>query len=67
MIVEVAAGTNAELDLAVLRPRGTIAIYANEGGAPLNLHVRRNMGLNTRYQFVLLYTVGCQKKFARKP
>ena len=58
VIVEVAAGANAELDQAVLRPRGTISIYANDGGAPLNLDVRRNMGLNTRYVFVLLYTVG---------
>jgi NADPH2:quinone reductase len=58
LIVEVAAGANAELDQAVLRPRGTISIYANDGGAPLNLDVRRNMGLNSRYQFVLLYTVG---------
>lgn len=30
LIVEVAAGANAELDLAVLRPRGTISVYANE-------------------------------------
>jgi NADPH:quinone reductase len=58
VIVEVAAGANAELDLAVLRPRGTISIYANDGGAPFDLDVRRNMGLNSRYQFVLLYTVG---------
>jgi NADPH2:quinone reductase len=58
LVVEVAAGTNAELDLAVLRPRGTISIYANDGAAPLDLDVRRNMGLNARYQFVLLYTVG---------
>jgi NADPH:quinone reductase len=58
VIVEVAAGANAALDLAVLRPRGTISIYANEGGVPFELDVRRNMGLNTRYQFVLLYTVG---------
>ena len=58
LVVEVAAGANAELDLAVLRPRGTIAIYANDGAAPFNVDVRRNMGLNTRYQFVLLYTVG---------
>ena len=57
-MVEVAAGANAELDLAVLRTRGTISIYANDGGAPFNLDVRRNMGLNARYQFVLLYTVG---------
>jgi NADPH2:quinone reductase len=58
LIVEVAAGANAELDQTVLRPRGTISIYANDGGAPLNLDVRRNMSLNSRYQFVLLYTVG---------
>ena len=61
MIVEVAAGANAELDQAVLRPRGTISIYANEGSTPFNLDVRRNMGLNSRYQFVLLYTVGWDK------
>ena len=58
LVVEVAAGANAELDLAVLRPGGTISIYANDGGVPVDLDVRRNMGLNTRYQFVLLYTVG---------
>src|SRR4030095_2285345 len=58
LIVEVAAGANAELDQAVLRPRGTISIYANDGGAPFNLDGRRNMGLNSRYQFVLLYTIG---------
>jgi NADPH2:quinone reductase len=57
-IVEVAAGSNAELDRSVLKPRGTIAIYANDGGAPFALDVRANMGLNARYQFVLLYTVG---------
>jgi NADPH:quinone reductase len=61
VIVEVAAGANAELDQAVLRPRGTISIYANDGGEPLNLDVRRNMGLNSRYQFVLLYTVGWER------
>jgi NADPH:quinone reductase len=64
LVVEVAAGANAELDLAVLRPRGTISIYANDGGAPLNLDVRRNMGLNARYQFVLLYTVGWDRIMA---
>jgi NADPH:quinone reductase len=57
LVVEVAAGENAELDLAVLRPRGTIAIYATDG-APFTPDIPRNMGLNARYQFVLLYTVG---------
>ena len=61
VIVEVAAGANAELDLAVLRTRGTISIYANDGGAPFDVDVRRNMGLNTRYQFVLVYTVGWER------
>lgn len=58
LIVEVAAGANNELDLAVLRPRGTIAIYANDGDQPFAIDIRANMGLNSRYQFVLLYTVG---------
>ena len=58
VIVELAAGSNAELDQSVLKPRGTIAIYANDGGVPFAPDVRANMGLNTRYQFVLLYTVG---------
>src|SRR5919106_5182083 len=58
LVVEVAAGVNAELDQTVLRPRGTISIYANDGGAPLSLDVRGHMGVDARYQFVLLYTVG---------
>jgi NADPH2:quinone reductase len=61
VIVEVAAGANAELDQAVLRRRGTISIYANDGGAAFDMDVRRNMGLNSRYQFVLLYTVGWER------
>jgi NADPH2:quinone reductase len=61
LIVEVAAAANAELDQAVLSPRGTISIYANDGGASFTLDIRRNMGLNARYQFVLLYTVGSDR------
>jgi NADPH2:quinone reductase len=61
VIVEVAAGANAELDQSVLRPRGTIAIYANDGGIAFAPDVRTNMGLNARYQFVLLYTVGWER------
>ncbi len=58
LVVEVAPAANLELDLAVLRPRGTIASYANDGGDAVTLDVRRNMTLNTRFQFILLYTVG---------
>jgi NADPH2:quinone reductase len=58
VIAEVAPGPNLDLDLAVLKNRGTIAIYANNGGNTLTLDVRPNMVLNTRFQFLLLYTVG---------
>jgi NADPH:quinone reductase len=58
LIAEVAPATNLDLDLAVLRNAGTIAIYANNGGSTMTLDVRPNMMLNTRYQFLLLYTVG---------
>jgi NADPH:quinone reductase len=60
IIIEVAAGSNAKLDQSVLKPRGTTAIYANDGGIPFAPDVRTNMALNARYQFVLLYTVGWQ-------
>jgi NADPH2:quinone reductase len=61
LVVEVAAGVNTELDLAVLTPRGTISIYGTEGGAPFTTNVAHSMGLNARYQFVLLYTVGWER------
>ena len=57
-IVEVAPAQNAELDLAVIRNRGSIAVYANNGGDQVSLDVRKHFSLNVRYQFVLLYTVG---------
>lgn len=61
VVVEVAAGSNAELDRSVLKPRGTIAIYANDGTVPFAPDVGTAMMLNARYQFVLLYTVGWER------
>ncbi|TDD66347.1 NADPH:quinone reductase [Jiangella aurantiaca] len=61
LVVEVAAGANAATDTAVLKPRGTVSIYANNGDQPFNVNVREYMGLNARLQFVLLYTVGWDK------
>ncbi|GAB2604878.1 NADPH:quinone reductase [Paractinoplanes abujensis] len=60
IVAEVALGANLALDLAVLRNRGTIATYANDGGKTVELDVRQNMTINTRYQFLVLYTVGEQ-------
>ena len=58
IVSEVALGTNLALDLAVLRTRGTISTYANDGGKPVELDVRQHLVLNTRLQFLVLYTAG---------
>ncbi|WP_406020456.1 NADPH:quinone reductase [Nocardioides sp. NBC_00850] len=56
-IVEVAPAVNNDLDLAVIANRGTIAIYANNGGDELTLPVRATFSLNLRYQFLQLYRI----------
>jgi len=58
IVAEVALGANLALDLAVLRPRGTISTYANDGGQPVELNVPQSMVLNARLQFLVLYTAG---------
>lgn len=58
LVVEVAITANSQLNLDVVKPRGSIAIYADDRGGEFTLPVRPNMIKNLRYQFVLLYTVG---------
>jgi NADPH2:quinone reductase len=55
-IVEVAAAANAEIDAHVIGLHGSVAVYADDGGAPLTLPVRPLMVPNARWQFVLVYT-----------
>ncbi|WP_406099731.1 zinc-binding dehydrogenase [Streptomyces sp. NBC_01013] len=64
LVAEVALGANLALDLAVLRTRGTISTYANDGGKPVELNVMQNMALNTRFQFLVLYTAGPEARAA---
>ncbi|WP_033289548.1 NADPH:quinone reductase [Amycolatopsis jejuensis] len=62
LIVEVAAGVNAALHPEVLRPRGTVAVYGDDGGTgSVTVDFGRNLWLNSRYQFLVLYTVGWDK------
>lgn len=56
--VEVAPAQNNELDIAVVKNRGTIAVYANNGGDCFTIDVRATFSRNLRYQFLLLYTLG---------
>jgi NADPH2:quinone reductase len=55
-IVEVAAAANAEIDAGVIGLHGSVAVYADDGGAALSLPVRPLMMVNGRWQFVLVYT-----------
>ncbi len=55
-VVEVAPGTNAAIDVAVLARHGVVAVYADDGDGSLTLPVRNLMGPNARWQFVLVYT-----------
>ncbi len=64
IVAEVALGVNLALNLAVLRPCGTISVYANDGSKPVELNVMQNMVLNTRFQFVVLYTAGPEARAA---
>jgi NADPH2:quinone reductase len=61
VIVEVAGSANAALDASVIGPNGTVAIYASD---PDDVTVRAGSAMrsNTRYQFVLVYTVTPQVK-----
>jgi NADPH2:quinone reductase len=55
-VVEVAAAANAGIDVPLLARFGTVAVYADDGGRPLEVPVRPLMQPNARFQFVLVYT-----------
>lgn len=56
-IVEVNPVANVEPDARILRPGGTISVYAASPGEEYTLDVRTWMALNARVQFLLLYTM----------
>jgi NADPH:quinone reductase len=62
VIVEVAPAANADLDTAVLAANGTVAAYAADTGAVVDLAAAGLMSRNIRYQLVLVYTVPPEAK-----
>jgi NADPH:quinone reductase len=56
IIVEVAPGANAELDMAVAGPDAVVAFYANDRET-MSVPVRPSMVVNLRWQGILLYTI----------
>ena len=61
IVVEVDPVANADLDRAVIADNGTIASYASVVD-DLRIDVGDAMQLNTRYQFVLVYTMPSEAK-----
>jgi len=57
LVVEVAPAQNNELDVAVTKVHGTVAIYANNGGDEYTVPLRPTFSKNLRYQYVILYTL----------
>ncbi len=63
VVAEVAPTANGRLDVAVLKPGGTIAIYASDAEA-LSVPIRPSMTKNVRWQFILTYTTTTEQKDA---
>jgi NADPH2:quinone reductase len=57
LVVEVAPAQNNELDIAVTKVHGTVAIYANNGGDEFTVPLRPTFSKNLRYQFLILYSL----------
>jgi NADPH2:quinone reductase len=57
LVVEVSLAANIAIDVAVLRTHGTIAYYADNGGAEATVPVRGTFAKNLQIQGVLLYTL----------
>lgn len=56
-VADVNAPANLGPDVEVLKPGGTIAIYAANPGESVTVPIRESMSGNIRYQFILTYTV----------
>ncbi|HEU5156750.1 MAG TPA: NADPH:quinone reductase [Streptosporangiaceae bacterium] len=57
IVVEVSPAVNVDVDGAVIAPNGVVAAYATDGGAEVVLPIRKFFVPNTRWQFVLVYTM----------
>jgi NADPH2:quinone reductase len=57
IVVEVSPAVNAALDMEVIAPNGVVAAYATDGGSEVLLPIRAAFVLNSRWQFLLIYTM----------
>ncbi len=61
-VVEVNIRANAEADAKLVAQHASIAVYADDGGPEFSAPTRAFMALNTRFQFVLVYTAPAEAK-----
>ena len=61
-IVEVNPAVNAAIDAQVIALHGSVAMYADDAGAEMTVPVRSQMTVNSRWQFVLVYTEPARAK-----
>lgn len=61
-VVEVNIRANAEANTKVVAQHASIAIYADDGGPEFSAPTRAFMALNTRFQFVMVYTAPAEAK-----
>ncbi len=61
IVVEVAPKANVTLTQAILGQDSVVAVYASDGDL-MSIPIRPSMGVNVRYQFVMVYTVPKEAK-----
>jgi NADPH:quinone reductase len=61
LIAEVAPTANAHLDLEVVAPHGTVAVYASDSPA-VSVPIRPSMSKNVRWQFLMTYSTRAAQK-----
>ena len=61
-VVEVNPNANVGIDVRVVAPGGTVAIYADGGDPDVPIPVRPSMSRNVRWQFLLTYTTTSEQK-----
>jgi NADPH2:quinone reductase len=57
IVVEVSPAMNAAVDVEVIAPNGCVAAYATDGGSEMELPIMKAFVPNSRWQFILVYTM----------
>jgi NADPH2:quinone reductase len=62
VVVEVNPGVNAAADAELVAQHGSVAMYAGDASSEVTVPVRSQMTVNSRWQFVFVYTEPARAK-----